>query len=55
MRDDERDTLRIRLDNNYPPVVKIDSVFGVKRVMGHLEQELIMGLGFILVVLLLEI
>ena len=28
------DTIVFRLDNNYPPVVKIDSVFGIKRVTG---------------------
>ena len=81
MRDDEGDTLRIRLeysedgevwkvcsvfgdtvigssrysgsitwlsrvdlpglvDNNYPPVVKIDSVFGIKRVTGSYKDTL---------------
>ena len=34
------DTIVFRLDNNYPPVVKIDSVFGVKRVTGAYRDTL---------------
>ena len=34
------DTIVFRLDNNYPPVVKIDSVFGVKRVTGAYRDSL---------------
>ena len=29
-----------RLDNNYPPVVKIDSVLGIKRVTGSIKDTL---------------
>jgi len=36
----ESDTIVFRLDNNYPPVVKIDSVFGVKRVTGAYRDTL---------------
>ena len=34
------DTIVFRLDNNYPPVVKIDSVFGIKRVTGSYKDTL---------------
>ena len=34
------DTIVFRLDNNYPPVVKIDSVFGFKRVTGSYKDTL---------------
>ena len=34
------DTIVFRLDNNYPPVDKIDSVFGIKRVTGSYKDTL---------------
>ena len=34
------DTIVFRLDNIYPPVVKIDSVFGIKRVTGSYMDTL---------------
>ena len=34
------DTIVFRLDNNNPPVGKIDSVFGIKRVTGSYKDTL---------------
>ncbi|CUS81419.1 Cohesin domain-containing protein [Candidatus Kryptobacter tengchongensis] len=36
----EADTIRFKLDNNYPPVVKIDSIYGIKRRTGAYKDTL---------------